>query len=46
MSCALPSDHLLGSKWAIDFYTPPALRGAALFDNSAPAVAVYKDPVP
>ena len=25
-------------KWETDFYTPPVLRGAALFDNSAPAV--------
>ena len=31
-------------KSETDFYTPPVLRGAALFDNSAPAV--YKYPVP
>ena len=31
-------------KWETDFYTPPVLRGAALFHNSAPAV--YKNPVP
>ena len=30
--------------WETDFYTPPVLGGAALFDNSAPAV--YKNPVP
>ena len=28
-------------KWETDFYTPPMLGGAALFDNSAPAV--YKN---
>ena len=32
------------SNWATDFYTPPVLGGAGLFDNSAPAV--YKNPVP
>ena len=31
-------------KWETDFYTPPVLGSAALFDNSAPAV--YKNPVP
>ena len=30
--------------WDTDFYTPPVLGGAALFDNSA--AAVYKNPVP
>ena len=30
--------------WETDFYTPPVLRGAALFNN-APA-AVYTNPVP
>ena len=30
--------------WETDFYTPQVLGGAALFDNSAPAV--YKNPVP
>ena len=30
-------------RWETDFYTPPVLGGAALFDNSAPAV--YKNPV-
>ena len=29
--------------WETDFYTPPVLGGAALFDNSAPVV--YKNPV-
>ena len=24
--------------WETDFYTPPVMEGAALFDNSAPAV--------
>ena len=31
-------------KWETDFYTPQILGGAALLDNSAPAV--YKNPVP
>ena len=31
-------------SWETDFYTPPVLGGAALFDNSA--AAVYKNPVP
>ena len=30
--------------WETDFYTPPVLGGAALLENSAPAV--YKIPVP
>ena len=30
--------------WETDFYAPPVLRGAALFDNAAPAV--YKNHVP
>ena len=28
-------------QWETDFYTPPVLGGAALFDNSA--AAVYKN---
>ena len=31
-------------RWETDFYTPPVLGGAALFDNSVPAV--YKNSVP
>ena len=34
----------IGFTWETDFYAPPELGGAALFDNSAPAV--YKNPVP
>ena len=33
-----------GRRWETDFYTPPVLGGAALFDNSAPAM--YKTSVP
>ena len=38
------SDYHRGQNWETDFYTPPVLRGVALFGNSAPAV--YKNPVP
>ena len=31
-------------QWETDFYTPPVLRGAALFDNSAPAVYKIQGP--
>ena len=30
--------------WETDFYTPPVLGGAALFDNSAPAVYKTQGP--
>ena len=30
--------------WETDFYTPPVLGGAALFDNSAPAVYEIQGP--
>ena len=35
---------LFRDVWETDFYTPPVLGGAALLENSAPAV--YKIPVP
>ena len=31
-------------SWETDFYTPPVLGGAALFDNSAPAVYKIQGP--
>ena len=34
----------LGLFWETDFYTPPVLRGAAFFDNSAPAVYRIQGP--
>ena len=33
-----------GRQWETDFYTPPVLGGAALFDNSAPAVYKLQGP--
>ena len=33
-----PAWPCLQILWETDFYTPPVLGGAALFDNSAPAV--------
>ena len=38
------NSHNFHVVWETGFYTPPVLRGAAFFDNSAPAV--YKNPVP
>ena len=37
-------DPCKGQKWEIDFYTPQVLGGAALFDNSAPAVYKIQGP--
>ena len=34
-----------GSLWETDFYTPPVLGGAALFENSAPAVYKVQGPL-
>ena len=32
------------NDWETDFYTPPVLGGAALFDNSAPALYSIQGP--
>ena len=38
----LSEDH--DNMWETDFYTPPVLEGAALFDSSAPAVYKIQGP--
>ena len=42
--CGIQWLNVASEFWETDFYTPPMLRGAALFDTSAPTV--YENPVP